>query len=83
MKIITTTSMRKNISEVINHVKYRGQVFGVGRRNNIEVIIMKYPKYFNTELDDITNINAFSQSFDFLKDEPNIYTIDDLKKKYV
>lgn len=75
--------MRKNISEVINHVKYRGQVFGVGRRNNVEVIIMKYPKYFNAELNDVTNINAHSQSFDFLKDEPDIYTIDDLKKKYV
>lgn len=39
---------------------------------------MKYPKYFNMELDDVTNINACSQSFAFLREEPDIYTIYDL-----
>lgn len=75
--------MRKNISEVINRVKYSGQVFGVGRRNNIEVVIMKYPEHSNKKLNDITNINANSKSFDFLKKEQDIYTIKDLKKRYV
>lgn len=75
--------MRKNISEVINRVKYSGQVFGVGRRNNIEVIIMKYPEYSNKNLNEITNINVNSNSFTFLKEEPDIYTVNDLKKRYV
>jgi len=83
MKMINTTSMRKNLSEVINQVKYRGQVFGVGRRNNIEVIVMKYPENFNKELSEITNANANSSSFNFLKNEPDLYNTDDLKKSYV
>jgi len=83
MKVISTSSMRKNISEVINQVKYRGQVFGVGRRNNVEVIIMKYPENFNKELDEITNVNANSRSFNFLKDEPDLYNTDSLRKTYV
>jgi len=44
---------------------------------------MKYPENFNKELSEITNINANSASFDFLKDEPDIYSVDDLKKSYV
>lgn len=83
MKLISTTVMRKNISDIINKVKYNDQVFGIGRRDKIEVIIMKYPENTNDSLDEITNINANSSSFDFLKDEPDLYSIKDLKKQYV
>ena len=82
MKLISATSMRKNISEIINKVKYNNHVFGVGRRNKIEVIIMKHPENLNKNLNEITNINANSPSFDFLKNEPNLYGIKDLKKRY-
>lgn len=75
--------MRKNISDIINKVKYNNQVFGIGRRNKIEVIVMKYPENTNNNLNEITNINANSSSFDFLKNEPDIYSIKDLKKIYV
>lgn len=75
--------MRKDIAEIINKVKYTGEIFGVGRRNKIEAIIMKYPDYLNLDLSEITNINANSGSFSFLKDEPDLYSIKDLKKKYV
>jgi hypothetical protein len=83
MKQLSTTEMREHISEVIDEVRYNDQVFGVGRRNKIEVIIMKYPEYSNKKLDEITNFNTNSHSFDFLKDEPEIYSVDDLKKKHV
>lgn len=82
MKVISSTTMRKDIAEIINEVKYTGQVFGVGRRNKIEAIIMKYPNHINLELNEVTNINASSTSFDFLRNEPNIYSMKDLKKKY-
>ncbi len=75
--------MRKKISEVVDKVKHKDQVFGIGRREKIEAIIMKYPEYFNKGLNEITNINANSSSFNFLEDEPEIYNIEDLKKKYV
>jgi len=37
---------------------------------------------YNTNVNEITNINALSKSFDFLADEPELYSILDLKKKY-
>lgn len=82
MKLISATSMRKNISEIISSVKYNDQIFGIGRRNKIEAVIMKYPENLNKNLSEIANINANSSSFDFLKNEPDVYSIKDLKKRY-
>ncbi len=36
---------------------------------------------YNFMVNDITNINAQSKSFDFLKDEPNIYSVNNRRKK--
>ncbi len=83
MKIITTTMLRKHISEVVNTVKCEDSVFGIGRRNKVEAIIMKFPQHFNKNVSEVTNTNANSKSFNFLKDEPDLYKIGDLKKKYV
>jgi hypothetical protein len=63
-------------------VKYRGEAFAIGRRNSIDAVIIAFPSNYNKNLDDITNINANSKSFDFLKDEPDIYELGDLKKVY-
>lgn len=81
MKIITTTKARQKIGEIINRVKYGGEVFGIGRRNSIDAVIIPFPTY-NDQLNEITNLNTFSHSFGFLKDEPDIYSIKDLRKKY-
>ena len=35
---------------------------------------------YNHKFSDITNINAYSNSFDFLKNEPDIYGLSDIKK---
>lgn len=82
MKIVTTTNARKHIGSIINHVKYRGEVFGIGRRNSIDVVVLKFPEMYNAAVNDITNINAYSTSFDFLKNEPDLYSLSDVKKKY-
>ncbi len=34
-------------------------------------------------LNEITQMNTHSKSFDFLKNEPDIYSLSDLKKRYV
>lgn len=68
---------------MINRVKYYGEVFGIGRRNSVDAILIKFPNAQNDEMNEITNINANSSSFDFLKEEPDIYSLSDLKKKYV
>ena len=82
MKIITTTNARKNIGEIINKVKYSGEVFGIGRRHSVDAILIHFPAVYNKDANDMTNINAYSKSFDFLSKEPNIYSQADLKKKH-
>jgi len=77
---MSTTQARKEIAKLVNHVRETGEVFAIGRRNKPEVIIMKYPVDYNEEVSDITNVNAYGGSFDFLKDEPDLYTLDDVKK---
>lgn len=82
IKTISTTKARANISEIINRVKTRGEVFVFGRRNNPEAVLVKFPDTYNSNLSNITNINAYSNSFDFLKNEPELYNAFDVKKKY-
>ena len=82
MKTINITNARRDIKTLIDRVKYRGESFAIGRRDSIDAVIIAFPVNYNKNLNDITNINANSRSFDFLKDEPDIYDISDLKKVY-
>ncbi len=66
---------------VIKRARHHGEIFGIGRRNAIEALIIKFPAY-NSDLNEITNINGYSKSFDFLKEEPDLYSASDLKKRY-
>ncbi len=82
MQILTTTNARKHIKNIVDRVKYRGEVFGIGRRDSIDVVVLKFPEMYNAAVNNITNINTYSKSFDFLKDEPELYSVSDLKKRY-
>jgi antitoxin (DNA-binding transcriptional repressor) of toxin-antitoxin stability system len=83
MKTISTTEARKNIADLVNHVRETGEAFAIGRRNRPEVLVIKFPEAYNPSYNDITNVNATSASFDFWEDEPDIYTLDDAKEVYV
>jgi ribosome-interacting GTPase 1 len=83
MKLLTTTNARKKIKEIVNRARYRGEVFAIGRRNEIDAVLIGFPQAYNDSLSDITNVNAYSKSFDFLAKEPDIYSIADLKRRYV
>ncbi len=83
MKMISTTIARQKIGQVINEVKRSGHSVGLGRHGQIEVMLIKYPDYLNQKLDELTNFIANAGSFDFLKDEPDLYSVSDLKKRYV
>jgi PHD/YefM family antitoxin component YafN of YafNO toxin-antitoxin module len=83
MKTITTTNARKQLAKIVDAVKETGEVFAIGRRNKSEVILLKFPQTYNAALNEITNLNAISSSFDFLEDEPDIYTLDDAKEVYI
>ena len=79
MKTVTTTEARANLSQIISEVCYGNTSIGIGRRNKIEAIIIKCPDSINTRVGESTSLNAYGGSFDFLKDEPDLYSKDDVK----
>lgn len=83
MKIIATTEARKHLSELINKVRYTHKPIAIGRHNKGEVLLIKFPQEANPLIDDITNFNQYASSFEFLNDEPDLYSAKDLKKEYV
>ena len=55
-------------------------------RVSIKVLTGKKKRKRQLSCDDdipLTEINAASESFAFLENEPDLYTMDDLKKRYV
>ncbi len=82
IKTLSTTQMRKDISDLVDIVSRSRKPIVIGRRNVPEVVLIPFPAFWNGKLSEITNINTYSKSFDFLKDEPEIYSIKDIKTKY-
>lgn len=82
MKTINISEARKNLRDVIEEAQKYNEVFVVERHDKEEAIIMKFPADYSVSMGDITNMNAYSSSFDFLAEEPNFYTCDDIKKKH-
>ena len=81
MKTVSTTNARKHMASLLKLVR-EGGVVAIGRRNDLEALLIKFPQQYNPKLNDITNINTYSASFDFLLDEPDLYSIDDLEEQY-
>jgi len=83
MKInsISTTKSRANMRGLIEKVRQTNEVFVIGSHKNSEVIIMKFPGAYNPNLSLLSNINTYSQSFHFLKLEPDLYSVSDIIKK--
>lgn len=81
MKHYSTTEARKNLSEIVERVHYLKIIVSVGRHGAQEVLIVPKPE-IDEELP-VSSINAASPSFKFLEDEPDLYSIKDLKKRYV
>ena len=80
MRIISITEGRKQLGELVNLVKYQHQVIVLGKQGKAEALLVSLP---DLEADiPITEINAQSPSFQFLADEPDIYSVADLKKRH-
>lgn len=73
--ILSTTKARDILPDIIDHVQKNNSVFVIGRRSTPEVVVLRYPTEYSVNSSDITNINAYSHSFDFLHDEPDIYKV--------
>jgi hypothetical protein len=82
MQIITTTVARKNLSLLIGAVQRTHRSIAIGRRNKAEALLIRFPESSNDSLGEMTNMNAYGGGFEFLEDEPDLYTRNDLKKAY-
>jgi len=81
MKHFSTTEARKNLGGIVNQVKYQKMIISIGRRGEAEVFVV--PAYNIQEDLPISEMNAASGSFDFLEEDPDLYSLSDLKKRYV
>lgn len=81
MRHYSTTEARKHFSDLVNEVKYKKIVISIGRHDKEEVLMVPKPE-LQEDLP-ISQMNAQSVSFDFLHDEPDLYSMKDLKKRYV
>lgn len=75
LQVLSTTHARDILPALIEKVKETSKVFIIGRRNIPEAILMRYPTEYSVNASDIANINAYSNSFDFLNDEPELYRV--------
>jgi hypothetical protein len=80
-KHYNTSEARKCLGDIVNEVKYKKIIISLGRRDEGEVYIIPKPE-LNEELP-VTLINSASPSFNFLDEEPDIYSLNDLKKSYL
>jgi|SaaInlStandDraft_3_1057020.scaffolds.fasta_scaffold173019_2 hypothetical protein len=80
MQSFSTTQARTQLGEIINKVKYQKVIVALGRNNKAEVLVTPIPDEQDIP---ISEINTYSPSFDFLNNEEDIYSKDDLKVSYV
>ncbi len=81
MNIISTTKAREDLGKYINALNSGdAEAFVFGRRGHEEAVLIKFPKQYKKSLSDITNVNSYSKSFDFLNDEPDLYSKKDIIK---
>ncbi|MBT3348932.1 hypothetical protein HN954_00440 [bacterium] len=74
----TKTQARNNFADIVKQVKYGKKIIAVRQ----DILIVPFPEIDETEIP-ISEINTHSASFDFLATEPDIYHLNDLKKRYV
>lgn len=80
MRIVTVTEGRKQLGELIDLVKYQHRVIALGKNGRADALLVAIPPV-ETEVP-ITAINAASGGFRFLEEEPDLYSVADLKIRY-
>lgn len=79
MKIVSITEGRKKLGELVDIVKYQKQPIALGKHGRADAFLVAS---ISEEEWPTADMLSASSSFDFLKDEPDLYTRADLKKKY-
>lgn len=82
MKILSTTTFRRNLSDFIRKVYEGNTTIVLGTHDTPRAILIKYPDTYQKEYSDIANMNAYSGAFAFLDEEPELYTKEDIREFY-
>jgi hypothetical protein len=64
---------------MIDKVVKTGEGIIVTDHKGVKFLILKFPEVYKQKFSDVASLNAYSKSFDFLKFEPDDYSIEDLK----
>ena len=80
MQYYSITDARKKLGELVNRVRYTRQAIALGKHGKAEVFLVAIGDGGNDV--PMTEINAASASFAFLEEEPDLYSVTDLKKRY-
>jgi len=91
IKKISAMKARQNLGSLMNSISLKGDEVIIERAGKPMVAMIPVKRFFELtkqklEMSEdlpMAEINANSGSFDFLEDEPDLYSIDDLKKRYV
>lgn len=78
MKVIDPVIARKTIGKIVDSVKTTGRPVAIGANNMPEVLVVRASRY-NPNLSDVMNFAVASGSFDFLYDEPDLYSAADIR----
>ena len=81
MQVYSITEARKIIGDLVSQVKFGKKIIALGRNKKVEAFLVPSPD-LNEEIP-TTLMNSASSSFDFLKEEPDIYSLGDLQESYV
>ena len=82
MRIYSLTEARKILGDLVNQVRYGKEIIALGKHGKAEVFLVAFNAEKKEELP-MTELNSASESFRFLKEEPDLYTREDLKERYV
>ena len=78
MKVITPVAAGKDIGKIVDSVRKTGRPVAIGKNDKPEVLVVRASRY-NPNLSDVMNLAVASGSFDFLYDEPDLYSDADIK----
>jgi prevent-host-death family protein len=82
MDIYSITDARKKLGELVKQVKYGRKTIALGQHGKAEVFLVGLSQGGDDTDINLAELAQKSGSFDFLKEEPDLYSLDDCREVY-
>ena len=79
MKVFSITEGRKQLGHLVNRVVYKKEIIALGKRGRPDVLLIPYA---DEGVVPIASMAVNGGSFDWLNDEPDLYSVSDLQKRH-